>query len=103
MESKINPSTFSRSYRPSGFRNLDQDQIEVHHNASLEIVEPTGMRFFEQEALDLFKKAGAGVSDGNLVFEGKPDTPAKGQSEGLGDHRFASCRTLASGSEGQIG
>jgi trimethylamine--corrinoid protein Co-methyltransferase len=27
----------------------------------------TGMRFYDQEALDLFKKAGASVSDGNLV------------------------------------
>ena len=27
----------------------------------------TGMRFFEQEALDLFRKAGADVSEGNLV------------------------------------
>jgi trimethylamine--corrinoid protein Co-methyltransferase len=67
MESKINTSTFSRSYRPSGFRNLNQDQIEVLHNASLEIMERTGMRFFDREALDLFKKAGAGISDENLV------------------------------------
>ena len=67
MESKTNPSASSRSYRPSGFRNLDQDQIEVLHNASLEIMERTGMRFFDREALDLFKKAGAGISDENLV------------------------------------
>jgi trimethylamine--corrinoid protein Co-methyltransferase len=67
MESKTNPLTSSRSYRPSGFRNLDQDQIEVLHNASLEIMERTGMRFFDREALDLFKKAGAVISDENLV------------------------------------
>ena len=67
MESKTNKSTFSRSYRPSGFRNLDQDQIDTLHNASLEIMERTGMRFFDQEALDLFKKAGAKLSDENLV------------------------------------
>ena len=67
MESETNTSANSRSYRPSGFRNLDQDQIEVLHNASLEIMKRTGMRFFDQEALDLFKKAGAGISDGNLV------------------------------------
>ena len=46
MESKTNKSTFSRSYRPSGFRNLDQEQIEVLHNASLEIMDRTGMTFF---------------------------------------------------------
>ena len=67
MESKTNTSVNSRSYRPNGFRNLDQDQIEVLHNASLEIMERTGMRFFDQEALDLFKNAGAGISDENLV------------------------------------
>ena len=67
MEFKTKASTFSRSCRPSGFRNLDPDQIEVLHNASLEIMERTGMRFFDPEALDLFKKAGAGISDGNLV------------------------------------
>jgi len=67
MESKPNTSESSRSFRPSGFRNLNQDQIEVLHNASLEIMERTGMRFFNQEALDLFKKAGAEISDENLV------------------------------------
>ena len=67
MEFKPNPSASSRSYRPSGFRNLNQDQIEVLHNASLEIMERTGMRFFDWEALDLFKKAGADISDENLV------------------------------------
>jgi trimethylamine--corrinoid protein Co-methyltransferase len=30
-------------------------------------MERTGMRFYAQEAVDRFKKAGAGVSDGNLV------------------------------------
>ena len=67
MENKADTSMFSRACRPSGFRNLDQDQIEILHNASLEIMERTGMRFFDQEALDLFKKAGAGISDENLV------------------------------------
>jgi trimethylamine--corrinoid protein Co-methyltransferase len=67
LESETNTSAVSRSCRPSGCRNLDQDQIEVLHNASLEIMDRTGMRFFDQEALDLFKKGGAGLSDGNLV------------------------------------
>jgi trimethylamine:corrinoid methyltransferase-like protein len=30
-------------------------------------MERTGMRFFDQEALDLFKKAGAKISNENLV------------------------------------
>jgi trimethylamine--corrinoid protein Co-methyltransferase len=37
------------------------------HDASLEIMARTGMRFFEEEALELFRRAGADVSDGNLV------------------------------------
>jgi len=67
MDFKADISDYSRSYRPRGFRNLHQDQIDILHNASLEIMDRTGMRFFDQEALDLFKKAGAGLSDGNLV------------------------------------
>jgi trimethylamine--corrinoid protein Co-methyltransferase len=54
-------------YRPVEFRSLTEDQITLLHEASLEIMARTGMRFYEQEALDLFKKAGADVSDGNLV------------------------------------
>jgi trimethylamine--corrinoid protein Co-methyltransferase len=46
---------------------LDQSQIDILHNASLEIMERTGMRFFDQQALDLFRKAGAQISDGNIV------------------------------------
>ena len=54
-------------YRAFEFRSLSDDQVGLLHEASLEIMARTGMRFFEQEALELFKKAGADVSDGNLV------------------------------------
>jgi len=54
-------------YRSVVFRSLTDDQIARLHEASLEIMARTGMRFYDQEALDLFKKAGADVSDGNLV------------------------------------
>ncbi len=65
----MNPGieTLSRCYQPSNFQTLEQDQIETLHNASLEIMERTGMRFFDPEALALFKKTGARISDGNLV------------------------------------
>ena len=53
--------------RPFVFQSLNQDQIDLLHQASLEIMAHTGMRFYEQEALDLFRKAGASISDGNLV------------------------------------
>ena len=54
-------------YRPFEFRSLSDDQLSLLHDASLEIMARTGMRFFEKEALDLFTRAGADVSDGNLV------------------------------------
>lgn len=60
-------TVLSRCYQPSGFRTLAPEQIDTLHNASLEILERTGMRFFDPEALELFKKAGAQISDGNLV------------------------------------
>ena len=53
--------------RPFVFQSLNQDQINLLHEASLEIMADTGMRFYDQEALDLLSKAGASVSDGNLV------------------------------------
>ncbi|MBS1252108.1 MAG: Glycine betaine methyltransferase [Anaerolineales bacterium] len=54
-------------YRPVKFRSLTEDQIALLHEASLEIMARTGMRFHVKDALDLFRKAGASVSDGNLV------------------------------------
>jgi trimethylamine--corrinoid protein Co-methyltransferase len=54
-------------YRPFEFRSLSDDQLSLLHDASLEIMTRTGMRFYEQEALELFRKAGADISDGNLV------------------------------------
>jgi len=49
------------------FRGLTKTQMKLIDSASLEIMERTGMRFYSREAIDLFKKAGACVSDGNLV------------------------------------
>lgn len=54
-------------HRPFEFRSLSDDQLSLLHDASLEIMARTGMRFFEQEALDLFRRAGADISDSNLV------------------------------------
>ncbi|MBT4289956.1 MAG: hypothetical protein HOD92_21745 [Deltaproteobacteria bacterium] len=47
---------------------LTPEQIATLHNASLDIMTKTGLRFSDQEALDLFKKAGSKISDGDLVF-----------------------------------
>jgi trimethylamine--corrinoid protein Co-methyltransferase len=49
------------------FQSLTEDQITLLHEASLEIMARTGMRFHNQEALDLLRKAGAKITDGNLV------------------------------------
>jgi trimethylamine--corrinoid protein Co-methyltransferase len=54
-------------YRPFEFRSLSDNQLSLLHDASLEIMARTGMRFYEHEALDLFKKAGADISEGNVV------------------------------------
>ena len=47
--------------------SLTPEEISLLHEASLEIMARTGMRFFDQEALELFRKGGAQVTDGNLV------------------------------------
>jgi trimethylamine--corrinoid protein Co-methyltransferase len=49
------------------FRRLSDAQCQKIHWASLEVMERTGVRLYEQEAIDLIKKAGAHVSDGNRV------------------------------------
>jgi trimethylamine--corrinoid protein Co-methyltransferase len=54
-------------YHPVGYPSLSDDQLYLLHEAGLEIMARTGMRFYDQEAVDLFIKAGAQVTDGNLV------------------------------------
>jgi trimethylamine--corrinoid protein Co-methyltransferase len=46
---------------------MSDEQCQKIHWASLEVMERTGVRFYEQEAIDLVKRAGAHVSDGNRV------------------------------------
>jgi trimethylamine--corrinoid protein Co-methyltransferase len=54
-------------YNGIHFGRLHADQVQRLHNASLEILERTGARLYDQEAIDLLKKAGASVADGNRV------------------------------------
>ena len=49
------------------FRKLSQDQLERMHYASVEILERTGVRLHLSEAIELLKKAGAEVTEGNRV------------------------------------
>ncbi|GAK59624.1 trimethylamine methyltransferase [Candidatus Vecturithrix granuli] len=49
------------------YRRLSERECQKLHWASLEILERTGARLHHQPAIDLLKKAGASVSDGNRV------------------------------------
>jgi len=56
---------------------LSEDEINAIHNASLEVLENTGIKVMSNKALDILKKAGAKVDyggnhatiPGNLVKE----------------------------------
>ncbi len=52
--------------RPT-LRKLTEAQIERIHQASLEILERTGVRLFEPQALELLKQKGAAVTEDNRV------------------------------------
>ena len=56
-----------KSFDGVQFRRMSDEQCEKVHSASLEILERTGAMLYEQRAIDLLKKAGAFVSDGNRV------------------------------------
>jgi trimethylamine--corrinoid protein Co-methyltransferase len=56
-----------RSFAGSSRPWLTEKQLDLLHEASLKIMEDPGLRFHSQEALALFRKGGARVSDGNLV------------------------------------
>jgi trimethylamine--corrinoid protein Co-methyltransferase len=49
------------------FRRLSDEQCQKLYWACLEILERTGVRLYDQEALDLLAKAGVPASDGNRV------------------------------------
>ncbi len=49
------------------YRRLSNQQSKELHDASLEILERTGMCFYDEEAVELLRKGGARVSDGNRV------------------------------------
>ncbi len=57
----------SATYGGAQYARISPDQCQKIHNVSLEILARTGVRLYEQEAIDLLKKAGASVSDGNRV------------------------------------
>lgn len=56
------------SYDTPRFRKLSDDQVERLHHASLEILDRTGVRLYEPEAIELLKQKGVKVEDGNRVY-----------------------------------
>ena len=54
-----------KSFGGGQYSRLSPEQCQKLHNASLEILTRTGVRLYDQEAIDLLKKAGALISDGN--------------------------------------
>ena len=49
------------------YRRLSESQLQQLHFATLEVMERTGIRFHDEEAVALLKKGGAEVTDGNVV------------------------------------
>ncbi|MEJ2735413.1 MAG: trimethylamine methyltransferase family protein [Anaerolineae bacterium] len=59
--------TNDRTFLSAQFQRLSPEQCQKIHWASLEVLERTGVRLYEQEAIDLVTSAGAHLSDGNRV------------------------------------
>ena len=57
----------SLSFNAPQFAVLSESQMEDLHLAALETLRRTGIRFYHPEAIEMLRKAGAFVSDGNLV------------------------------------
>ena len=60
----------ANSYLPTNginFRKLSNEKLERIHAASLEILERTGVRLLEPNAVQLLKSKGAHVEDGDRV------------------------------------
>lgn len=55
------------SFHGPQFAVLSEDELQKLHLGALEVLRRTGVRFHHQEALEMLEKAGAFVSDGNLV------------------------------------
>jgi trimethylamine---corrinoid protein Co-methyltransferase len=55
------------SFDAPRLRKLSDDQVEQLHHASLEILDRTGVRLYEPEALELLKNKGIQPEDGNRV------------------------------------
>ena len=59
--------TNDQTYLSAHFQRMSDQQCTKIHWASLEVMERTGVRLYEQESIDLLTRAGAHVSEGNRV------------------------------------
>jgi trimethylamine--corrinoid protein Co-methyltransferase len=57
-----------RKFNATKFQVLDNEQMQEVHSASLTILEDVGTLVHHDEAIDLLKKAGAYVEEGNRVY-----------------------------------
>lgn len=57
----------SIAYTSPQFSVLSDTELEDIHQAALEVLRRTGIRFHHPDALEMLKEAGAFISDGNLV------------------------------------
>jgi trimethylamine--corrinoid protein Co-methyltransferase len=62
----IQPQINVSAYTAPFFRGLTDDQCRLIHNASLEILERTGVLLYYQPAIDLLKSAGCTVSENRV-------------------------------------
>lgn len=66
LETPLLHLPFRRLYNPfSPLECLSQEQLEQLHEASMSILENIGLDFFDDEALDIWQKAGANVDHAN--------------------------------------
>jgi trimethylamine--corrinoid protein Co-methyltransferase len=59
--------TNDRTFLSTQFQRLSYEQCQKIHWGSLEIMERTGVRLYEPEAIDLLRRAGAHISEDNRV------------------------------------
>ena len=59
----LNSTVFSMPF----YRRLSDSQVQALHEATLEILERTGVRFSHEGALSIFRHAGVSISDGDRV------------------------------------
>ena len=66
VQSVIHTQTNVNTYAAPFYRGLTDDQCRLIHNASLEVLERTGVQLYYQPAIDLLKSAGCTVNENRV-------------------------------------